>query len=60
MTRMFKIERADYPGQCWVSRDLATVQDAEFDGVDIGDSITITLVELSEEQLAAAPEFEGW
>jgi hypothetical protein len=58
--RMFKVTREDYPGQSWVSRDLATVQDAEFDGADIGDSITVTLVEVTQEQLDKSPEFEGW
>ena len=63
--RMFKVTRADYPGASCTYGDLATVQDAEvdgaeFDGAEIGDKITIELVEMTEDERENLPEFEGW
>ena len=57
--RFFKVSR-EYMGS-WISRDWDTIKDSEFDGgMDVGDSITITSVEMTEAELAALPEFEGW
>jgi hypothetical protein len=58
--RMFKVTRADYPGNSCAYGDLATIQDAEFDGAEIGDKITIELIEITEDERENLPEFEGW
>lgn len=58
--RMFKVTRPGEGSGSWISRDLATVQDAEFDGAKPGDKITIELVEMTEQELDALPEFAGW
>ena len=58
--KMFKVTRADYPGKSCTYDDFATVQDAEFDGAEIGDKITIELIEMTEDQRDNLPEFEGW
>lgn len=58
---MFKVLRPDLgTGQSCIYGDLSTVQDAEFDGADIGDKITIELIEMTEDERENLPEFEGW
>ena len=59
--RMFKVTRPDLGinRRCTYG-DLATVQDAEFDGAEIGDKITIELIEMTEDERENLPEFEGW
>ena len=34
--------------------------ESEFDGAELGDSITVTLQSMTQEQLDALPDFEGW
>jgi len=59
--RMFKVTRPDLgTNQSCTYGDLATIQDAEFDGAEIGDKITIELVEMTEDERENLPEFEGW
>lgn len=58
--KMFKVTRAEYPGNSCTYGDLATVQDAEFGGAEIGEKITIELIEMTEDQRDNLPEFEGW
>lgn len=56
--RFFKVIR-DGMGS-WVSRDWQTILDAEFDGMEPGDRISVEIVEMTETQLEALPEFMGW
>lgn len=58
--RAFLVTRTDYPGNSCTYRDGGTLIDAEFDGAEAGDSIQITLLDMTAEQLDALPEFEGW
>jgi hypothetical protein len=58
--RVFKVTRPDYPGNSCTYRDAATAIDGEFDGAEPGDTIHITLMEMSEDELERLPEFEGW
>lgn len=32
----------------------------EFDGADIGEKITLELIEMTDEEYTALPDFEGW
>jgi len=57
--RVFKVTRPD-TNQCCIYRDGATLIDGEFDGAEIGDTITIELLEMTEDDLEKLPEFEGW
>ena len=56
--RFFKVSREGMGS--WISRDWDTIKDSEFDGAEVGDKITIELVEMTEPELEALPEFMGW
>lgn len=56
--RFFKVIR-DGMGS-WVSRDWETIRDSEFDSLEIGDQIRIEIVEMTDAELDALPEFIGW
>lgn len=59
--RMFKVTRPSLgTGQWCVFGDLASVQDAEFDGAEIGDKIVVQPIEMTEDERDNLPEFEGW
>lgn len=61
MARMFKVTRPELgTNQSCIYGDLATVQDAEFDGSEIGDKITIELIQMTDGERETLPEFEGW
>jgi hypothetical protein len=59
--RVFEISRPDTHGRqsCTVAMGWNGLMD-EFDGAEIGESITITLREMTQEAYDALPEFEGW
>jgi len=65
MARFVEITRSDVSGAYIqpVSEVISAV-DAELidqiDDVDVGTSITLTVVEMSQEEHDAAPEFTGW
>jgi hypothetical protein len=56
--RFFKVSREGMGS--WVSRDWGTILDSEFDAMELGDKISIEVVEMTESQLEALPEFQGW
>ena len=56
--RFFKVSREGMGS--WVSRDWDTIRDSEFDGMEVGDKIQIEVVEMTEPELEALPEFLGW
>jgi hypothetical protein len=58
--KAYKVTRADYPGASCTYSDGETLIDCEFNGAEIGDSIIVTLLEMTEEQLEMLPEFTGW
>ena len=61
MKRFYKVERPDVcTGSGWTSPDLQTVIDAEFDGIEVGGIVKITVVEMTQAEFDALPEFEGW
>jgi hypothetical protein len=55
--KFFKVSREGMGS--WVSRDWETIRDSEFDGMELGDKIQIEIVQMSESELEALPEFEG-
>jgi hypothetical protein len=40
--------------------DIVNAVTAEFCGADIGDVLTLTLVEINEDEFNGLPEFAGW
>ena len=56
--KVYHVSRDGQPG--WTSKNVLDIVDAEFDGAEIGDSITLTLGEMTEEEISKLPEFEGW
>jgi len=60
LVRVYTVTRKDYPGNSCTYRDAGTLIDGEFDGAEIGDSISITLGQMTEHQLENLPDFEGW
>ena len=34
--------------------------EAEFDGAEMGESITLTIIAMTEQEIDDLPEFEGW
>lgn len=63
--RYFKITRSDCPGS-YIEEDfnIKNALDAELDGMleysNVGDSVTITVVEMEEEDFDELEEFTGW
>ena len=39
---------------------LSMIIEDEFDGAEIGETISLTYCEMTEEELEDMPEFEGW
>lgn len=61
LRKVFKVTRPDVaPGKACIYGDLAMVQDAEFDGAEVGDTIVIELLEMTEHLFMKLPDFEGW
>lgn len=61
MARFVKIERSDCPGSYTNPIEtLADVIDSELDGSDAGVAITLTVVEMTQEDYDKLPEFNGW
>lgn len=58
--RVFKVFRPTEGGKHWIARDFDHILDAEFDCWEPGDRITIETAEMTESQIEALPEFEGW
>lgn len=56
-----EVRRPDvHPGLCctWKFSDFDL--SAEMDGSEVGDSMTLTYVELTDEEFEALGEFDGW
>ena len=61
--RMFKITLSELGNDsgCVVSPDLlAAAIEGELENLETGESITLTVVEMSQEEFDALPEFQGW
>lgn len=58
--QVYKVTRPDCPGNSCTYKDGDTLIDGEFDGADVGDSIMVTLVEMTEDEFENLDEFEGW
>lgn len=57
--RVYRVHRAEF-SRYWVTPDWDAIQDAEFDGSEDGDRITIELASMTQAEIDALPEFEGW
>lgn len=55
----FKVNRPDYGNKWCIFRAWGDVE-SEFDGADYGDSITVTMIQMTQDELDNLPEFEGW
>lgn len=64
MNKYVKITRSDVEGSYTIPVELLkTVVDGEFDDIidmSFGDSVTLTVVEMTKEEYAKLPEFQGW
>jgi len=61
MIRCLKVTRPECGRQWCVYRmDRPMELLSEFDGADIGETITVELCEMTEQELDDLPEFEGW
>lgn len=64
MPKYIKITRSDLPGgYIMPTEEVSGIVEAELDGiewVDPGTSVTLTVVEMSEQEFDDLPEFEGW
>jgi hypothetical protein len=63
MAKYLRITRPDeYPNQSYMMpvKDADIIIEGEFCDAQIGEKITLELVELDEEEYNKAPEFMGW
>lgn len=61
--RYVKITREDTGGcyiQPYTPRDVMNVIDGEFNGAEPGDKIILELIEMTDAEYEALPEFQGW
>jgi len=61
--RYVKITRGDMSGsyvEPYTPRDVMNVIDGEFSDAELGEKITLELIEMTEEEYDALPEFQGW
>jgi hypothetical protein len=56
---VYKVTRPDSGTQFCVYRKWSDVE-SEFDGADWGDTIHVELMSMTEKELEALPDFEGW
>jgi hypothetical protein len=56
----FKVTRPKTHGKLSCTYSDWTAIESEFDGAEFGESITVELVDLTPEQVAELPDFEGW
>ena len=56
-----KITRSDTGGSyIQPLAEIANAVDGEIDGIEAGESVTLTAIEMTEEAYAKLPEFTGW
>jgi hypothetical protein len=60
MARMYKVTHPDSGGDFCVFKDWNNLRDAEFDGAEVGDVISIELIEMTDEEFDALGDFQGW
>lgn len=64
MPKFIKIERSDMAGGYTETvKNIAGAVEGEFDDInclDNGTQITLTVVEMSQEEYESLPEFDGW
>ena len=56
----YTVTRSGYVGTRCTYRDTHALIDAELDGTECGEAISITVGKMTEEQYEQLPEFEGW
>lgn len=61
LIKCVKVTRPDSHAGLWCLSTLKgfSLED-EFDGTDVGETITIEYCELTQEEIDALPEFPGW
>ena len=56
-----KITRTDAEGSCTVALgEIRHIIETELDGTATGESVTLTVIEMSPEAYEELPEFNGW
>lgn len=58
--KLLKMTRPDVRLDHWCIVGLNHSLQDEFEGAEVGDSICIEVVEMTDEEFKALPEFEGW
>jgi hypothetical protein len=56
---VWRVNRPDYGAKFCIFRSWGDVE-SEFDGADFGDEITVTMMQMTQDELEELPEFEGW
>jgi len=57
--RVYEVTRADHGKQSCIFHSWEEVE-SEFDGAELGESIVVTMKNMTQEELDALPDFEGW
>lgn len=57
---MYKVTHPGSGGDFCVFKDWNHLRDAEFDGAEVGDKITIELIEMTDAEFEELGDFEGW
>ena len=60
--KFIRVTRPDLGGGGYTQKidGASDLIDAEFDGAEIGEKIVLELVEMTQEEYDALPEFTGW
>lgn len=57
---MYRVERPDVsPGLSCIYKTFGEVE-AEFDGAEVGETIQVEIVEMTDEEFEELGDFEGW
>jgi hypothetical protein len=57
---VFVVTRPDLFGKQFCVYRTWDAVESEFDGAELGDTIHVTLKHMTQEELEALPDFEGW
>ena len=59
--KVVKVEISAQPGHYYMPFDQAAgTVEAELDSAEVGDSVTLTVEEMTKEKYESMPEFMGW
>ena len=59
--RFYGVTRPDMgEGIGWISPDIQTIVESEIEDSEVGEIIQIKILEMTEAEYHALPEFEGW